>query len=71
MKKSQAQILEDHLKTGKIVTAMDVIRICNTTSPTKRISEVRAKHGDSLKQRKVKTATGKLINMYYLESSRG
>ena len=64
---TQSKALEEHLLKGHTVTSLDVIRICSTTSPTKRISEIRAKYGARLRDKVVQTLSGKRIKQYWIQ----
>ena len=65
---TQTKALEEHLLKGHTVTSLDVIRICSTTSPTKRISEIRAKYGELLRDKIIVTKSGKRIKRYWLST---
>ena len=63
---TQTKTLEEYLKKGYTVTCLDVISLCNTTSPTKRISEIRDKYGELLRDKVIVTDSGKRIKRYWL-----
>ena len=65
--KSQTDLLEDCLLGGDCLTSLDIIRICGTVNPTARISELRAKLHDKLKDRPLKLSSGKRVKQYYIE----
>lgn len=65
---TQVDMLDEELLRGSEVSALDVVGICKTTTPSKIISNLRKDRGDKLKQEwHISPYSGKRYMLYWYD----